>query len=417
GCVNTPVDAACDDGVECTVDRCDATAGCSRTPDDSLCDDGVCFTGGTCDATRGCMGAREVNCSDGNPCTTDSCVAGEGCRNVETDGDMDGFALSAMGRCGGDDCDDSNAAIYPGATELCNATDDDCDGRVDEDPSCASDLPDDCDSATAITLVANAGSITGSFEDLNDDYDTLCETSTGSRSAIGGTSRGASPDAIHYIDLPTGTWDVRIDTEGASVDTVLAASTSCGDFELGGLGCNDDANLGVSTFSRIWLHRAGSGFSTTRIYLLVEPYGTSASGDYTINVSVTSAAADRCGAALDIRGGGTVIGFAAVASGAAGGARGSCQSDGSFLEGEHLFFYGPASRENPAVFEIYARTHTPDVYTRFVCNDSDTEGECATSSNIGGGLNRARIQVNGGNFVFADGLTGSGNVYSLYYDP
>ena len=34
-----------------------------------------------------------------------------------------------------DDCDDRNSAIHPGADELCNGTDDDCDGDVDPLPS------------------------------------------------------------------------------------------------------------------------------------------------------------------------------------------------------------------------------------------------------------------------------------------
>jgi len=45
-----------------------------------------------------------------------------GCR----DADADGFT-----NCAGD-CDDANAAIHPGATEICNAIDDNCDGAVDE---------------------------------------------------------------------------------------------------------------------------------------------------------------------------------------------------------------------------------------------------------------------------------------------
>ena len=35
------------------------------------------------------------------------------------------------------DCDDGNPDVFPGATEICNAVDDDCDGEIDEDaPSC-----------------------------------------------------------------------------------------------------------------------------------------------------------------------------------------------------------------------------------------------------------------------------------------
>ena len=33
----------------------------------------------------------------------------------------------------GEDCDDADAAVFPGAEELCNEVDDDCDGEVDED--------------------------------------------------------------------------------------------------------------------------------------------------------------------------------------------------------------------------------------------------------------------------------------------
>jgi len=45
------------------------------------------------------------------------------------DDDGDGHRSSA---CGGDDCDDANAARYPTATEVCNAgIDDDCNGFAD----------------------------------------------------------------------------------------------------------------------------------------------------------------------------------------------------------------------------------------------------------------------------------------------
>ncbi len=48
--------------------------------------------------------------------------------DCDTDTDGDGYAE-------GDDCDDNNAAINPGATEVCDSVDNDCDGNTDEDPS------------------------------------------------------------------------------------------------------------------------------------------------------------------------------------------------------------------------------------------------------------------------------------------
>lgn len=37
----------------------------------------------------------------------------------------------------GDDCGDSNAAVHPGATEICNSLDDDCNGIIDDPANCA----------------------------------------------------------------------------------------------------------------------------------------------------------------------------------------------------------------------------------------------------------------------------------------
>ncbi|MFH1026234.1 MAG: MopE-related protein, partial [Nitrospirota bacterium] len=48
-----------------------------------------------------------------------------------TDADDDTFAVEG-GACGDIDCDDSNAAVHPGAAETCNNVDDDCDGVTDD---------------------------------------------------------------------------------------------------------------------------------------------------------------------------------------------------------------------------------------------------------------------------------------------
>jgi len=59
---------------------------------------------------------------------------------ADTDGDGYGNAASSLLACtqpagyvtNADDCNDTNASIHPGGTEICNLLDDDCDGLVDE---------------------------------------------------------------------------------------------------------------------------------------------------------------------------------------------------------------------------------------------------------------------------------------------
>lgn len=45
------------------------------------------------------------------------------------DQDADGYVAA---HAGGDDCDDGDAAVHPGAAEACNLVDDDCDGVADQ---------------------------------------------------------------------------------------------------------------------------------------------------------------------------------------------------------------------------------------------------------------------------------------------
>jgi endonuclease I len=80
----------------------------------------------------------------------DSCQAGA-CRGVPLDADRDGHASRA---CGGDDCDDREPGVHPGADEgppgapaCSNRLDDDCDGLTDlQDPGCLVCVEDeDCD--------------------------------------------------------------------------------------------------------------------------------------------------------------------------------------------------------------------------------------------------------------------------------
>ena len=96
-------DEACDDGEYCNgPERC--------APEDALANALGCVTG-----DRPC--ALDQGCDELLRECTDDCM----------DGDGDGVAAAA---CGGADCDDANPDRHPGATEVCDDVDDDCDPRT-----------------------------------------------------------------------------------------------------------------------------------------------------------------------------------------------------------------------------------------------------------------------------------------------
>jgi hypothetical protein len=100
-----------------------------------------------------------------------------GCPSTEerVDGDNDGAALP-------DDCDDTRSAVYPGAAELCDGLDNDCDGAADEGwdedgdghKSCG-ESPD-CDDTDASSWPGAAEVCDGADNDCNgviDDGDSV----------------------------------------------------------------------------------------------------------------------------------------------------------------------------------------------------------------------------------------------------
>lgn len=129
---------ACDDGVECTVDRCDTVGdACAHDVDDAFCDDGLYCTGEeSCDSVRDCVPGTLPVCDDGVPCTVDTCDPEfDDCLFMPNDAACDNGVF-----CDGDEwCD---------AVEGCVAGDEQCPDQLcrENDDRCVDCLGDsDCD--------------------------------------------------------------------------------------------------------------------------------------------------------------------------------------------------------------------------------------------------------------------------------
>lgn len=94
------------------------------------------------------------------------------CNCVDLDGDH-----FFEGACGGSDCNDGSASVYPGAEELCNGVDDDCDDvldptELDGDQDGYLACADDCDDALG---AVNPGASEVCDNEVDDDCDELTD--------------------------------------------------------------------------------------------------------------------------------------------------------------------------------------------------------------------------------------------------
>jgi hypothetical protein len=143
------------------------------------------------------------------------------------DGDGDGFEGEEWG---GPDCDDDDPSVFPGASEVCNDADEDCDGIIDEETVCSDDDLDgyteaegDCDDSVPASYplapeiedgydnncngVIDEG--TPAYDDDGDGYSERAGDCNDSLAAI-------NPAAVEVCDGVNNDCDAEVDEQNAS---------------------------------------------------------------------------------------------------------------------------------------------------------------------------------------------------------
>jgi hypothetical protein len=130
-------------------EECDPSTGTTETGDGNNCTTNclwVCDSDADCSTDLECSPATCADhyCTDGTPvvCTPDAlcenpidCSGGQCAYSYITDADRDGYSgldCANDDTDGAPDCDDGDSNTYPGAAEICDDKDNDCDGQEDE---------------------------------------------------------------------------------------------------------------------------------------------------------------------------------------------------------------------------------------------------------------------------------------------
>ena len=202
-------------------------------------------------------------------------------QNDAVDGDGDGHLDDV-------DCDDANVLINPGAAELCDGEDNDCDGDVDEGTAATCDDGDNCtiDACTAgactnqpeadcgggqaagtcadPTLQEGPGELTGATDDaLASEHQGSCG-GDGHEHVFRYTSQA---DGIHAFD-----------TTDSTFDTLLYIRSDCED-DQGELECSDDGGGGLASRVELFLNDG------QEVFVFVDGVGPADAGEFTLQVT------------------------------------------------------------------------------------------------------------------------------------
>ncbi|MBN2797727.1 MAG: hypothetical protein JXX28_01150 [Deltaproteobacteria bacterium] len=260
--------------------------------------EGAVLDGTDCDDARAAAHPGHQEVCDGldNDCDGDTDLNAVDAQTWYADADQDGYGLftAATRACAQPaltaaqvgDCDDTAPAVHPFADEICNGVDDDCNGRVDEDPVDAStwyrDLDHDGYAGALVTQEACALPAGGDWypspTDCDDvdravspagaercnGYDDDCDGLIDEDGAVGATLRYADADAdgfgdpdatLHTCALRPGVVDDDSDCDDRS------AAVRPGRLDIPGNGLDDDCD-GADPAAEVYVVDRSTGVLT-----------------------------------------------------------------------------------------------------------------------------------------------------------
>ena len=221
------------------------------------------------------------------------------------DGDEDGYGDSGRSQTSctqpsgwvadDTDCDDNDNDIYPGADELCNDEDDDCDGTIDEDDATDADTwyadSDGDGYGDASTSMASCDQPSGYLDDTDDCDDTDADVNPDAEEVCDGVDN----------DCDGSTDPGAVDTDGDGTANCIDSSVWEYDFSTGSLSDWTSVDLGGSNspnwnISGGYVYEASNAAST----LLIGPdLGELETYTFTADAYMGGAATDFLGLVFD----------------------------------------------------------------------------------------------------------------------